>query len=91
MTAWRMSLPHDETDERERYSMPDPDEHADAFSRVYRHRWYGEAEPSREDFERVIMLADGYLSLTTYELGQECCVEKLRDIWRARRARGDAR
>lgn len=34
----------------------------------------------------VLMLANAYLTLTTYELGQEHCLRKLRDIWRARRA-----
>lgn len=34
----------------------------------------------------VLMLANAYLTLTTYELGQEHCIQKLRDIWRARRA-----
>lgn len=90
MTAWRLRLPHDETDERKRYSMPDPDEHAEAYGEVYR-CLYGGEELSREQLKRVLELAGGYMALTTYELGQECCVEKLRDIWRARRAREGAR
>lgn len=89
MTSWHLRLPHDEADERNRYSMPDPDEHADALGEVYRHCYYGESL-DLEDLKRVLALAQGYLDLTTYTLGQECCVGKLRDIWRARRARGDA-
>jgi hypothetical protein len=84
-------LPHDETDERKRYSMPDVDELHDAYIRLYRAVWYDhEGAPDIEDIKRVLMLANGYVSLTTYELGQECCVGKLRDIWRARRHRGPA-
>jgi hypothetical protein len=80
-----MRLPHDETDEAKRYSLTDPRECDEAYTAVYRWRWYGEREPTPEEFARVLMLAGDYLHLTTYELGQECCVRKLRDVWRALR------
>ena len=81
-----MRLPIGSTDPGETYAMPDPDVLGEAFERAYRHRYYGEGLGDQRDWDRVLMLARGYLGLTTYELGQECCVEKLRDIWRARRA-----
>lgn len=84
----RITLPHDETDESRRYSLPDPDELREAYAAVYRwHHWHGPVPPTREEWTRVLMLASGYLDLTTYDGGQECCVGKLRDLWRARRAR----
>ena len=46
-----------------------------------------EVERLRGQVYRVLVLAEAYMDLTTYPLGQECCVGKLRDIWRARRAR----
>lgn len=88
-----MRLPHDETDERKRYAMPDPDALAPAYGSLYDAAWYrGDRTTetvtvSREELRRLLSLAGGYLDLTTYELGQEHCVEKLRDVWRARRAR----
>jgi hypothetical protein len=82
----RLKLPSGETDPGKRYSMPDPDALADAYSALYRARWYGERDATPEEVSQVLMLAQAYLHLTTYELGQECCVRKLRDIWRARRA-----
>lgn len=91
-----LRLPHDETDERKRYSHPDPDELADAYAVVYRHHYYGERAPTREEMARVLVLAGGYLDLTTYGSapdrslgygGQEHCVKHLREIWRARKAR----
>lgn len=89
-----IKLPHDETDPDKRYSMPDPDALADAYQRVRSH-WSRGAQPSEgnmeSDLAAVLALARGYLDLTTYELGQECCVGKLRDIWRARRARETGR
>jgi len=81
-----LQLPHGETNPRKRYVFPNPDELAAAYTAVRRHHYNGEREPTRQEMARVLMLAGGYLGLTTYELGQECCVEKLRDIWRARRA-----
>lgn len=76
---------------RKRYSMPDPDVLHDAYGRVRRaafgNVFDGEGEIDAADLRRVLMLAQGYLDLTTYVLGQECCVGKLRDVWRARRAR----
>lgn len=87
-----MDLPHGETHRDKVYSMPDPDGLIGAYEnvreRVYHPEW--KLDPTREDLKRVLMLAEGYLDLTTYTLGQECCVGKLRDIWRARRARGES-
>lgn len=88
-------LPHDESDPRKRYVLPDPDYCADAYSVAYRATYYsgrplGETPSITIDYEtmaRLLALAGGYIDLTTYELGQEACVEKLRDLWRARRAR----
>jgi len=84
----RITLPHDETERARRYSLPDPDALREAFDAVYKwHHWHGPVPPTREEWTRVLMLASGYLGLTTYDGGQERCVGKLRDIWRARRAR----
>lgn len=85
MTVLR--LPHGETDERRRYTLPDPDALTDAYARAYRDVYYESREPDIADVKRLLMLARGYLDLTTYVLGQETCVGKLRDVWRARRAR----
>jgi len=90
-----MRLPHGETDERKRYSLPDPDALSEHYEKAYdavyyRGRPLGDASPvtlDKDDAAALLILARGYLDLTTYELGQECCVEKLRDVWRARRAR----
>lgn len=94
----RMKLPHSETDPRKTYSMPDPDAMMDACMdarRVVFPPCTGElGSPPYPDVTltytqavALITLTEGYLDLTMYELGQESCVEKLRDIWRARRAR----
>ena len=90
--AGNLLLPHGEADPRKRYIMPSPDARADAYSSAYHAAWYGtqrDAETvtlDKETLRSLIALAGGYLDLTTYELGQEHCVGKLRDIWRARRA-----
>jgi len=84
----RIKLPHGESDTAKRYSMPDPDALGAAVSVLYRSIFYHERPPTREELIRVVTLAQGYLDLTTYELGQEHCAAKLRDIWRARRATG---
>lgn len=80
-----MRLPHDESNERKRYSFSDPDSEriAEAMDRCR----YG--TPTREDMLVVLGVACDYVHLTTYALGQEHCVGQLRAIWRARRARGD--
>ena len=83
-----MQLPHDETDERKRYAMPDPDELMSLYRAARDRRYYPNSRQCYTDeqiTDALIALAGGYLDLTTYELGQECCVQKLRDIWRARR------
>jgi hypothetical protein len=83
-----LRLPHGETEEAKRYTMPSPDEMTDAYDAVRRHLYYDERKPTDAELKCVVELACAYLHLTMYELGQECCVEKLRDIWRARRANG---
>ena len=45
---------------------------------------HGSAE--KIDVGRVLEAAESYIHLTTYELGQEHCVAKLRHIWRTLRA-----
>lgn len=92
MYPGRLLLPRGEEDERRTYVMPDPDQTGtgDAMRALWAAAFDGRAKEkitvSRDDVERVLGLASGYLDLTTYELGQEHCVKKLRDIWRARRA-----
>jgi len=84
---YHLRLPHGETDGAKRYVMPDPDAGLDAIGRMTDY-WSGlRGELHRGDLARVLMLARGYIALTTYPLGQEHCVGKLRDVWRARRAR----
>lgn len=79
-------LPHGEVDERKRYIMPDPDSMAPATRAVYGWIHYNEPMPSRTELQCVVSMAQTFVHLTTYELGQEHCVGQLRDIWRARRA-----
>lgn len=92
----RMNLPHGETGSHKTYSMPDPDELSEGYTDAYRAHYYSTTELgthgtlSEKQISTLLTLASGYLDLTMYELGQECCVEKLRDIWRARRARAAA-
>lgn len=86
-----MRLPHDETDEHKRYTMPDPDALKELYLEARRAYYLPELNehgtPTDEQIGALLSLADGYLGLTTYELGQEACCRKLRDIWRARRDR----
>lgn len=92
--AGMLRLPHGETRPERRYSMPDPDGLAADYLAVREKLYPGGLEDlpkvvvlGRVELEHVLRLAGAYLDLTTYELGQEHCVGKLRDIWRARRAR----
>ncbi len=93
--AGNLLLPHAEAHRERCYIMPSPDARADVYTTAYHAAWYGTQsdEPAvtldKETLRSLIALAGGYLDLTTYELGQEHCVGKLRDIWRARRAAGD--
>ena len=82
-----MPLPLGEVRPDHVYSMPDPDELGPAFTEVYRAHYYGEGAVSRDALARVLMLANGYLWLTSEGPGQTDCLRKLRDIWRARKAR----
>lgn len=89
----RIKLPHDETDPIKIYSMPDPDALRERYATAREKTFPGFGEGGQtvlltyEEACGLIALAEGYLDLTTYILGQECCVSKLRDIWRARRER----
>jgi hypothetical protein len=92
-----MRLPHGEHLPEDGYAMPDPDELREAYDRVRAlafpgvGRGGGVDDPvtlTCGDLRRVLTLAQGYLVLTTYG-GQEQMVGKLRDVRRARRARGD--
>jgi hypothetical protein len=83
----RLKLPHGETNPTKLYSFPDPDANLEAWKAVNSWRYWNGPLPTPGQVSAVLDLAYGYLDLTTYELGQECCVRKLRDIWRARRAR----
>jgi hypothetical protein len=92
-TMTTLRLPSPDAPESERYVMPDPYALHEAYARVhhasYRGIFYGE-DLKRDDVKAVLELARGYLDLTTYPLGQETCVGKLRDIWRALRKRTKA-
>jgi hypothetical protein len=70
--------------------MPDPDIGVSLYESAYRAYYYSGSnrELPHELVVALFTLAQGYLDLTTYELGQEHCVAKLRDIWRARKAKG---
>jgi hypothetical protein len=84
-----MPLPHGVTDPALTYSMPDPDALLKTYEAAYSAHYYERRTLTDEQIAVVLMLAGGYLDLTLYALGQECCVGKLRDIWRARRAAGE--
>ena len=81
-----LKLPINCKDSKKLYSMPNPDALIESYSKVRDWRFNGGADPTEEEIAHVLMLARGYLDLTTYSLGQTCCVGKLKDIWRARRA-----
>jgi hypothetical protein len=83
----RIKLPTPDAPPDKTYSMVDPDYLPEALREVYGWLYYSEREPSRQALAHVVAMAEDYMHLTTYELGQENCVKKLRDIWRARRAR----
>lgn len=80
-----MRLPHDETDETKRYSMADPDALAELAHSAHVAVYSDKRPLTREESTALLSIAQSYMALTTYELGQEHCVGKLRDIWRARR------
>jgi hypothetical protein len=88
-TGARLHLPTDDATQEHRYTMPDPDALAESYERLYHAAWLGQPMDCA-DVKAVLALASGYLHLTTYDLGQECCVGQLRDIWRARRMREGA-
>ena len=83
-------LPHDEDRPSHNYQMPWPGGDNAMILPVIDHqaRWTDAESLTIKvtDLRRIIALAQGYMDLTTYELGQGVCVEKLKDLWRARRA-----
>jgi len=80
-----LHLPTPDAPDSERYIMPNPDALFEAYDRAQGAVWHCKSEPSMEDIKALLSLAQGYLRLTTYELGQESCVGTLRDVWRERR------
>ena len=68
--------------------MPDPDalydRYSDARSKVFDFTRElgdrGDITLTYEQATALVALAEGYLALVTYQLGQECCVRKLRDM-----------
>lgn len=84
---WNMRLPHGCADPAKRYAMPDPDTLGPMLDGARDRAYYTPEDLRREDLQALITLATGYMALTTFAGGQEAAVRKLRDIWRARRAR----
>ena len=82
--AGRLLLPHGEQDPAKQYIFPDP-LHGPFIEAERKARYNPQALTSTE-LLALCSLASAYRSLTADELGQEHCVKKLRDIWRARRA-----
>jgi hypothetical protein len=78
-----LRLPHDSTDERERYGMAAPDH--EAHTRAYRAVWYGEGEVTREDLVSLLTMADSYLDLIDNPARRG--MRKIRDMRRALRDR----
>lgn len=93
VTRYSMRLPHNEQDERRRYNMADPDALLELARSAREKTCPGlgiEFDPgtiTREEMIALTTIAASYFALTTYELGQEHCVQMLRDMWRARKAR----
>ena len=85
-----------EGDPTRRYAMPDPDDLRESYDSVRQavhpgsYAWPlpDRVTVDRAELARVLTLAQGYLVLTT-DGGQEQMVGKLRDVWRARRARAE--
>lgn len=82
-TAQRLRLTPGETNPRRTYTLPDPDSPG-LHDAAHAAR---SGEPTRSQLYELAAVAEAYLHLTTYSLGQEHCARKLRDVWRARRAR----
>lgn len=83
-------LPLNAKDEKKRYSLADPDALAKLVN-FARHAHYEGSRLSGTEISALLTIAQSYLHLTTYELGQEHCVRQLRDLWRARRAFAEAK
>lgn len=82
----RVKLPHDETDDRNVYSLSNPDYVRDVAERVHRAVYRTDSPADPDDIRALLSSVSDYLHLTTCELGQEHCVRQLRDLWRYRRA-----
>lgn len=76
--------------ERDRWSITDPTS-AQLNAAMHNLRYESENQQNdqlRRDILRVLRAAEDYQHLTTYELGVEHIVRKLRAIWRALREGG---
>ena len=85
----RLRVPHDESDSSKVASWPNPDHESVQNAFAVTTDMLGTGVLSERERLAVLTLqgiADAYVHLTTYELGQETCVRALRGIWRARRA-----
>ena len=89
-----LQLPHDNDDPSKRYALADPDELTPYAVRAYRATYYDEPDDSdelvtvsRKSMIALLAMAESYQALTMSALTQKDAVGKLRDLWRARRAR----
>lgn len=83
----RIQLPYDETNPAKVYTLVDPESVYEDVQSARDGHCHHKRELTRHEIALLLDIAGDWLHLTTYELGQECCVGKLRDLWRARRAR----
>jgi len=74
-----LRLPHDSTNESERYGMAAPNH--EAHTRAYRAVWYGEGEVTREDMIALLTMTDSYLDLIDNPARRGA--RKIRDMRRA--------
>jgi len=82
-----LTVPHDGTDKNKQAAFPNPD--ADGASEAFEIVHCLMPRLSSEDqaaMRRLYEYADAYMNLTTCDSGQESRVNRLREIWRARRA-----
>jgi hypothetical protein len=82
-----LTVPHDGTDKNKQSAFPNPDADGadEAFELVVSLMRRFPAE-EKAALRRVYEYADAYMNLTTCDSGQESRVNRLREIWRARRA-----
>ena len=74
-----LRLPHDSTNEHERYGMAAPNH--EAHTRAYRAVWYGEGEVPREDLSALLTMTESYLDLIDNPARRGA--RKIRDMRRA--------